>query len=102
MSSIGSSHTPISAAPFESGLAKICAIGLGKQRGAQSIHSYGMRGLAEVDAAGGTLMIETTGSVLGGLAILENALDQRPPWWPGANRRRSPGGGARVAARPAG
>ena len=32
----------------ESGLAKICAIGLGKQRGAQNIHSYGTRGLAEM------------------------------------------------------
>ena len=31
-----------------SGLAKICAIGLGKQRGAQTIHSYGTRGLAEL------------------------------------------------------
>ena len=32
----------------ESGLAKICAIGLGKQRGAQTIHSNGTRGLAEL------------------------------------------------------
>ena len=39
--------------PVESGLAKICAIGLGKQRGAQTIHSYGTRGLARADAARG-------------------------------------------------
>jgi hypothetical protein len=61
--------------PFESGLAKICAIGLGKQRGAQTIHSYGTRGLAELMPRAARLMIDKTGKVLGGLAILENAYD---------------------------
>jgi hypothetical protein len=60
----------------ESGLSKICAIGLGKQRGAQTIHSYGTRGLAELMPRAARCMIETTGKVLGGLAILENAYDE--------------------------
>jgi hypothetical protein len=59
----------------ESGLAKICAIGMGKQRGAQTIHSYGTRGLAELMPRAARCMIEKTGKILGGLAILENALE---------------------------
>lgn len=62
--------------PVESGLAKICAIGLGKQRGAQTIHSYGTRGLAELMPRAARCMIESTRKVLGGLAILENAYDE--------------------------
>jgi hypothetical protein len=63
--------------PFESGLAKMCAIGLGKQRGAQTIHSYGTRGLAELMPAAARFIVEHTGDrILGGLAILENAYDQ--------------------------
>jgi hypothetical protein len=60
----------------ESGLAKICAIGLGKQRGAQTIHSYGTRGLAELMPRAARCMIEKTGKIVGGLAILENAYDR--------------------------
>jgi hypothetical protein len=59
----------------ESGLGKICAIGLGKQRGAQIIHSHGTRGLAELMPRAARFMIDTTGLFLGGLAILENAYD---------------------------
>ena len=62
--------------PIESGLAKICAIGLGKQRGAQTIHSYGTRGLVELMPRAARCIIEKTGKVLGGLAILENPLDR--------------------------
>jgi hypothetical protein len=60
----------------ESGLAKICAIGLGKRRGAQTIHSYGTRGLAELMPRAARCIIEKTEKVLGGLAILENPYDQ--------------------------
>ncbi len=60
---------------IESGLAKICAIGLGKQRGAQTIHSYGTRGLVELMPRAARCIIETTGKILGGLAILENPRD---------------------------
>jgi len=59
----------------ESGLAKICAIGLGKQRGAQILHSYGTRGLTELMPRAARLMIDKTGKIVGGLAILENAYD---------------------------
>jgi hypothetical protein len=59
--------------PLESGLAKICAIGLGKLDGAQEIHrnlltlglGRAIRGVAEA--------ILASGKVVGGLAILENA-----------------------------
>jgi hypothetical protein len=61
---------------IESGLAKICAIGLGKQRGAQTIHSYGTRGLSELMPRAARCIIETTGKILGGLAILENPRDR--------------------------
>jgi hypothetical protein len=59
----------------ESGLAKICAIGLGKQRGAQTIHSYGTRGLAELMPRVARFIIDKTDKIIGGLAILENAYD---------------------------
>jgi hypothetical protein len=62
--------------PIESGLAKICAIGLGKQRGAQSIHSYGTRGLVEIMPRAARCIIDKTEKVLGGLAILENPRDE--------------------------
>jgi hypothetical protein len=59
--------------PLESGLAKICAIGLGKYDGAREIHRHlftlglgsTIREVAEV--------LLGTGRILGGLAILENA-----------------------------
>jgi hypothetical protein len=62
--------------PIESGLAKICAIGLGKQRGAQIIHSHGTRGLVELMPRAARCIIEKTGKILGGLAILENPRDE--------------------------
>jgi hypothetical protein len=62
--------------PIESGLAKICAIGLGKQRGAQTIHSYGTRGLVELMPRAARCIIEKTGKIIGGLAVLENPLDR--------------------------
>jgi hypothetical protein len=62
--------------PVESGLAKICAIGLGKQRGAQTLHSYGTRGLRDLMPAAARSIIDRTGKILGGLAIVENAYDE--------------------------
>jgi hypothetical protein len=61
--------------PVESGLAKILAIGLGKQAGAGAIHAAGPVGLARYIPQAAR-MIVGTGKVLGGLAILENALHQ--------------------------
>ncbi|MBI4601606.1 MAG: DUF2088 domain-containing protein [Planctomycetes bacterium] len=58
---------------IESGLSKICAIGLGKYDGAQEYHSHifdiGLGGAIEAAAR----KIFSTGKVLGGVAILENA-----------------------------
>jgi hypothetical protein len=68
-------HTDFRSA-VESGLAKMCAIGLGKQRGAQTIHSYGTRGLVELMPRAARLMIDKTGKIAGGLGIIENAYDR--------------------------
>ncbi len=60
---------------IESGLAKITAIGLGKQRGAEGIHRYGPANLGSWIPKVARRIIDT-GKVLGGLAILENAFDR--------------------------
>lgn len=59
----------------ESGLAKITAIGLGKQRGAEGIHVYGPANLGRWIPQVARRIIDT-GKVLGGIAILENAFDR--------------------------
>ncbi|GAC1653003.1 MAG: lactate racemase domain-containing protein [Candidatus Dormibacteraceae bacterium] len=61
--------------PIESGLAKMAAIGLGKQRGAQLIHSAGVRGLRELVPLAARLLA-ARGVLLGGIAIVENARDE--------------------------
>ncbi len=60
---------------IESGLAKITAIGLGKQRGAEGIHRYGPANLGSWIPKVARRIIDT-GKMLGGLAILENAFDR--------------------------
>jgi hypothetical protein len=59
--------------PLESGLAKMCAIGLGKYDGAREIHRHLFTvGLGEaIRGVAGELL--ATGRILGGIAILENA-----------------------------
>ena len=59
----------------ESGLAKICAIGLGNQRGAEGIHAYGAAMLARWVPEVARKIISSV-NILGGLAILENAFHQ--------------------------
>jgi hypothetical protein len=67
-------HTDFSG-PIESGLAKICAMGLGNQRGAEGIHAYGAAMLARwVPEVARKIM--NAANVLGGLAIVENAFDE--------------------------
>ena len=56
-------------APIESGLCKMMAIGLGKQRGAEAIHDYGM---APNIPPAATVMIGT-GKILLGVGTVENA-----------------------------
>jgi hypothetical protein len=67
-------HTDFKA-DIESGLAKILAIGLGKQRGAEGIHLYGPANLGRWIPRVARRIIDT-GRVLGGLAIVENAYDR--------------------------
>lgn len=61
--------------PVESGLAKMSAIGLGKQAGARYMHSRGPAGLRQLIPLGARLLAER-GLILGGLAIVENQRDQ--------------------------
>lgn len=58
--------------PVESGLTKMTAVGLGKQRGAQTVHVTGARGLAEVLPKLAERAIERA-PLTAGLAIVENA-----------------------------
>jgi len=61
--------------PVESGPAKMCAIGLGKQPGAQVMHGAGAPGLAERVPAAARLA-ERSGLLLGAVAIVENQRDE--------------------------
>jgi hypothetical protein len=61
--------------PIESGLAKILAIGLGNHAGAAALHAGGIPSLGgAIEAA--ARMIIAQGKILGGLGILENALER--------------------------
>ena len=59
-------------APYESGLMKMAAIGLGKQAGAEACHARGLGQLADAVQAVGSEVL-TRANVVAGLAILENA-----------------------------
>ena len=61
--------------PVESGLAKMATIGLGKQSGAQIIHSAGIHGLRELMPAAAR-QLAGSGLFLGGLGIVENQRDE--------------------------
>jgi hypothetical protein len=58
--------------PWESGLAKMTAVGLGKQAGADALHRYGTLGLQRQMPEAARLIVRTAPVRLG-LAILENA-----------------------------
>ncbi len=60
---------------FESGILKMLVIGLGKQKGADQVHSYGPNGLRDMIPAAGRVILRTT-RFLGGLAVLENAQEE--------------------------
>lgn len=61
--------------PIESGLAKICAVGLGKRQGAETVHRTAVYGLKEQMVPMARVVVER-GKVIGGLAILEDAREQ--------------------------
>ena len=68
------SHTQFRS-DIESGLLKLISIGLGKDRMAGIIHSYGMRGMVELIPEAARVVLAKE-KVLFGLAIVENAYKQ--------------------------
>ena len=60
---------------YESGLIKMLAIGLGKQKGAETCHTRGFGQVADRIAAVGKTVL-ARGNVIGGLAVVENARHQ--------------------------
>ena len=60
---------------WESGLVKMAVIGLGKQRQAEEIHSFGVRGIRDLVAPSARVVFNT-GKIVGGLGIIENAYDE--------------------------
>jgi hypothetical protein len=60
---------------FESGIMKMMAIGLGKHKGATTLHSYGFDYFAELIPKTGNKIIEKT-PISFGVAIVENAYDE--------------------------
>jgi hypothetical protein len=63
-------HTDF-AGEIESGICKMCAIGLGKQKGAATIHRFGAEGLRDTMPAVGRKLVETV-NIVGGIALIEN------------------------------
>lgn len=63
------------AGDYESGLMKMMAIGLGKQRGAEIIHESGFDHAAHMIPMFANVILANT-NIIGGLAIIENAFDQ--------------------------
>ena len=61
--------------PYESGLMKMMAIGLGKQHGAESIHHQSPGIMHELVEEYGLTILQNC-PILGGIAIIENAYDQ--------------------------
>ena len=61
--------------PYESGLMKMMAIGLGKQKGAEICHAAGFENMAENIPKFGNAVLKNS-NVIFGLAILENAYDE--------------------------
>jgi hypothetical protein len=60
---------------YESGLVKMAVIGLGKEKGALDIHKFGVYGLSHL-LEGSARHVFSTGKILGGIAIIENAYDE--------------------------
>ena len=59
---------------YESGLIKMSVIGLGKEKQASAIHRYGVHGLTVLIPLAAKKIL-STGKILGGIALVENAYD---------------------------
>ncbi len=60
---------------YESGLVKMCVLGVGKHTGALEIHRFGLKGLKDILPRVATRIL-ATGKAVMGVAILENAYDE--------------------------
>lgn len=60
---------------FESGLVKMAVIGLGKERQAFEMHSFGVHGLRDLVPQAAKRLL-ATGKILAGVGIVENAYDE--------------------------
>ena len=67
-------HTDFSG-EVESGLGKMCAIGLGKQKVAATIHRFGAQGLRHTMPKVARKLVETV-NIIGGVGIIENQFGQ--------------------------
>ena len=66
---------PVFCAPYESGLMKMCAIGLGKQHGAQVLHQLGFGAIGHnIPLFGGAILDNS--KVLFGVGLIDNAYEQ--------------------------
>lgn len=61
--------------PYESGLMKMCTIGMGKQHGAEFCHESGFKNMA-VNVPKIARVILKNVNVVAGIAVIENAFDQ--------------------------
>jgi hypothetical protein len=66
------SHTDFHGS-YESGLVKMCVIGLGKHAGALELHRFGVYGLRELIPKTAKVIL-STGKVLAGVAVIEDSL----------------------------
>jgi len=60
---------------IESGLSKMCAIGLGKQKGAERIHKFGADGLGKIMPKVARKLVESV-PIVGGIGVIENQFGQ--------------------------
>lgn len=61
--------------PYESGLMKMLAVGMGRDRGASMVHRLGWSSMVEsIESIGGAVLEQLP--VIGGLAIIENAHEE--------------------------
>ena len=61
--------------PYESGLMKMLAVGMGRDKGASMVHRLGWSSMVEsIESIGGTVLEQLP--VIGGLAIVENAYEE--------------------------
>jgi hypothetical protein len=60
---------------YESGLVKMSVIGLGKEKQASAVHSYGVYGLSELIPVIARQILKS-GKIIGGIALIENRNDE--------------------------